>query len=87
VNGERPVLDASPLIAFHHVDQLDLLPELFRDILIPPVVAQEVAPSLGTLPGWIQVQDEFPSVRRLMSGAVRGWSSSKTSKIQRITTL
>ena len=54
------VFDASPLIAFRQIDQFDLLRNLFREILVPTVVAHEVAPSLGALPVWIHVQHEFP---------------------------
>jgi predicted nucleic acid-binding protein len=55
------VFDASPLIAFRQIEQVDLLRDLFREILVPTVVAKEVAPSLGTLPNWIHVEGEFPS--------------------------
>lgn len=55
------VFDASPLIAYRQIEQLDLLRHLFREILVPPVVAQEVAPSLDALPPWIHVEADFPS--------------------------
>ena len=51
------VFDASPLIALHQVGQLTLVRELFLHTLVPPIVAHEVAPSLGLLPHWIEVQE------------------------------
>ncbi len=50
------VFDASPLISFHQVGRFDLLRELFFQISVPTEVAQEVAPSLGQLPAWVEVQ-------------------------------
>ncbi len=49
------VYDASPLIVFHQVGQLELLRALFDHASVPVAVAREVAPSLGELPGWIEV--------------------------------
>jgi predicted nucleic acid-binding protein len=45
------VSDASPLIALQQIDQLKLLHGLFGEVVIPPAVALEVAPSV--LPAWI----------------------------------
>jgi hypothetical protein len=50
------VADASPLIALHQLDHLGLLERLFTEVLIPPVVAQEVSPSLPVLPAWIRIR-------------------------------
>jgi predicted nucleic acid-binding protein len=50
------VSNTSPLIAFSEIEQLDLLRRLFASVLIPPAVAAEVAPSLPTLPSWIEVR-------------------------------
>lgn len=40
------VADASPLIAFAQIGQLPLLQALFTSLLVPPSVAQEIAPSV-----------------------------------------
>lgn len=56
MNGELAVLDASPLITFHQIAHLDLLRGVFDRAIVPPHVAREVAPSLGTVPDWIGVQ-------------------------------
>jgi predicted nucleic acid-binding protein len=60
------VFDASPLIALHQIGQLELARALFLQTLGPPVVAREVAPSLGLLPDWIEVQgvSTAPSLSR-----------------------
>lgn len=65
------VYDASPLIAFHQADHLDLLPALFLQAVVPQVVAAEVAPSLGALPHWLSVRDVLvvpPMPRQLDPG-------------------
>ncbi|MFT4040488.1 MAG: DUF3368 domain-containing protein [Thermomicrobiales bacterium] len=49
------VADSSVLIAFHEVGSLDLLQSLFPEIVIPPAVAQEIAPSVGNTAGWLTV--------------------------------
>jgi predicted nucleic acid-binding protein len=48
------VFDSSALIIFRQIDRLELLSGLFVEILVPAAVKQEVAPSLGSLPSWIQ---------------------------------
>jgi predicted nucleic acid-binding protein len=50
------VSNSSPLIAFAAIGELDLLPALFESVLVPHAVAQEVAPSIPTLPSWIRIQ-------------------------------
>jgi hypothetical protein len=49
------VSDSGPLIALERIQQLQLLPELFARILIPPAVEKEVA-SLRKSPDWVLVQ-------------------------------
>lgn len=49
------VLDASPLIAFHQIGRLDLVRHVYDTVIVPPAVSHEIAPSLGTLPSWVQV--------------------------------
>lgn len=48
------VADTSPLIALHQIGQLQLLERLFGEILVPPAVAREAAPSLPEPPAWIR---------------------------------
>jgi hypothetical protein len=43
------------LIALEQIDQLDLLPALFPKLIIPPAVAEEIAPTVE-LPSWIEVR-------------------------------
>lgn len=47
------VADSSVVIAYHEIGILGLLQTLFQEILVPPAVAQEVRPSLGVLPSWM----------------------------------
>lgn len=49
------VADASALLAFTRIGQLDLLRQLFQEVTIPPAVAREVAVALPSLPDWIRV--------------------------------
>ena len=51
------VSNASPLIAFDAIGQLELFPALFQSIPIPPAVAFEIAPSIPAHPSWLHVQD------------------------------
>ena len=46
------ISNASPLIALEQIGHLDLLKGLFSAVLIPPVVAREIA-STVTLPAWV----------------------------------
>lgn len=48
------VADTSPIIALHQLEQLSLLERLFGEILVPPAVAREAAPSLPALPAFIR---------------------------------
>jgi hypothetical protein len=56
------VADASVLIALVQVDELLLLQKLFTDIVVPPAVQREVAPSLPQLPVWIETRPLRQSV-------------------------
>jgi len=65
------VADASVLIALGQIDQLLLLQKLFTEVLIPPVVQREVAPSLPQLPPWIQTRAlERPPHRRVVEASL-----------------
>lgn len=56
------VSNASPLIVFHQIGRLDLVRAVLGEVLIPPTVASEIAPSLGDPPPWMRVK-VLPSVR------------------------
>lgn len=49
------VSNASPLIALDQIGQLDLLHHLFPNLVVPPAVAEEVAPTVA-LPSWIEIR-------------------------------
>ncbi len=49
------VSNASTLIALDQVDHLDLLQHLFPVLVIPPAVAEEIAPTV-VLPSWIKTR-------------------------------
>ena len=73
MNGELAVFDASPLIAFQQTDHLELLRGSFDRVAVPPEVSREVAPSLGALPTWIEVQPAaaIPSFSRMLGPGER----------------
>ncbi len=54
--SERAVLNASPLIAFHQIRKLHLIPQLFAETMAPSAVVREISPSLGHVPKWLRVQ-------------------------------
>ena len=65
------VADSSPLIALAVIDQLDLLPNLYKRVLIPPAVWDEVTVKGIGMPGsqsvsqvqWLEI--ESPSVENV----------------------
>jgi predicted nucleic acid-binding protein len=66
------VADASPLIALHQIDHLELLERLFAQVEIPPAVAREAAPSLPVLPSWILVRQLSQPIDSLVLRAALG---------------
>jgi predicted nucleic acid-binding protein len=50
------VADASVLIGLAQIGQLPLLETLYAEVVIPPAVQREVAPSLPKLPPWIRTR-------------------------------
>jgi predicted nucleic acid-binding protein len=62
MNVPPSVSDASPLIVFHQIGRLDLVRAVLGEVLIPSVVAREIAPSLGEPLPWMRVMTS-PSVR------------------------
>ena len=66
------VADASPLIALQQIGRLPLLEALFTEIVVPPAVAREIAPSVPRVPWVIQrplTQPIAPLVLRASLGA------------------
>jgi predicted nucleic acid-binding protein len=53
VTSEVAVFDSSSLIIFRQIERLELLSQLFNEIVVPAAVRREVAPSVGPLPPWI----------------------------------
>ena len=45
------IADASCLITLDNIDETDLLPKLYEEIIVTPEVASEVGPSL---PEWVE---------------------------------
>jgi predicted nucleic acid-binding protein len=52
MNVPPVVSNSSALIALDQIGRLTLLPPLFTEVLIPPAVVQEIAPTL-TLSNWL----------------------------------
>jgi predicted nucleic acid-binding protein len=55
VNRPLAVSNSSPLIALEQIWQLELLPQLFRQILVPEAVVRETAPTVD-LPAWVELR-------------------------------
>ena len=78
----KVVVNATPLIALSLINQLELLNQLFDEIIIPSAVYQEVVVSGASKPrvielknaSWIQVQSVTPSstIELLLMGLARG---------------
>jgi hypothetical protein len=54
--NEIVVADPGPLIALRQIDRLDFLRQLYGRVTVPPEVAREVAPSVGSLSPWVDVR-------------------------------
>ncbi len=73
----NPVLiaDSSPLIALAIIEQLELLPRLYRRVLVPPAVWHEVTIAGQNLPGaqtvrqlaWVDIQAPEPQSLQLLA--------------------
>jgi uncharacterized protein len=51
------VSNSSPLIALTQINRLDLLRQLHPAVSVPPAVAREVAPTVGSLPNWLTIRE------------------------------
>jgi predicted nucleic acid-binding protein len=52
----RVIADSSALIGLQRIDRLDLLQQLFGEVLVPPAVVREVTYKLPELPAWVRAQ-------------------------------
>lgn len=78
------VTDASPLIALHQIDHLELLRRLFGAVVVPPAVAREVAPSV-TLPGWITMRSlQQPVAGEILRASLGAGESEAISLAQEL---
>ncbi len=78
----KVVVNATPVIALSLINQLELLNQLFDEVIIPDAVYQEIVLSGASKPGaielknasWIQVQSVTPSstIEPLLLGLDRG---------------
>lgn len=71
------VCNASPIIALHQIEELDLMDELFESVVVPPAVESEVRPSLH-LPSWIEVRPLAQPIGVQILAASLGWGESET---------
>ena len=78
------VADTSPIIALDRIGKLDLLRRLHGQVLVPPAVAQEMAPRTE-LPAWIvETALEQPAASRvLMASLGRGESAAIALAVER----
>jgi len=70
------VADASPLIALHQIGQLQLLQALFASLLIPPAVANEIAPAVPSQP-WMVGRSLTQPIAPVILGASLGAGESE----------
>ncbi|MEL6131274.1 MAG: DUF3368 domain-containing protein [Cyanobacteria bacterium J06633_23] len=69
------VADSSPLISLAIIEQLDLLPQLYQEVLVPPAVWHEVTVQGMGLPGskavsqlsWLRIQAPDPVILEPLS--------------------
>ncbi len=72
------VSDSSPLIALTQIGEGGLLQRLFTEVVIPPAVQAEIAPSLPELPRWISVLSLTGSLHPQTLGGVLGRGEQET---------
>ena len=80
------VADASPLIAFQQIGQLQLLRTVFGELTVPPAVAREILPSLAPAPWIVErrlTQPIAPLVLRANLGAGESEALSLASRFGR----
>ncbi|NET56144.1 MAG: DUF3368 domain-containing protein [Symploca sp. SIO2E6] len=75
MNSAAIIADSSPLIALAIIEQLELLPQLYQRILLPPAVWDEVTIQGAGLPGakavsqikWLEIQAPEPIILEPLS--------------------
>jgi hypothetical protein len=71
------VADASPLIAFQQIGQLQLLRTMFGELTVPPAVAREILPTVPPTP-WIVERRLTQPIAPLVLRANLGAGESET---------
>ena len=69
------IADSSPLISLAIINQLELLPQLYQRVLVPPAVWDEVTIQGFGLPGaemvsqakWLEMQTPLPMLSETLS--------------------
>lgn len=79
MTGGPIVCDSSPIIAFQSIGRLEILQTVFQAVVIPPIVALEIAPSIPERPPWIQLGDDLPIGRTI---GVRGLDPGERAAIE-----
>jgi uncharacterized protein len=65
------ISNSSPLIALTQIGRLNVLGQLYAEIIVPPAVAREVEPTVRKLPNWISVKQLLlPPNPDLASGSI-----------------
>lgn len=75
----QAVADASSLIVFEQIGRLELVREVLGEVLIPPAVMGEIAPTLGNPPSWVVVSAP-PSI----SDSLSSWSGLDRGEVEAI---
>jgi hypothetical protein len=71
------VSNASPLIGLERIGRLDLLAQLFGQVLVPPAVVRETVPQL-VLPAWIAEQSLAQPMAPQIAQAALGAGESES---------
>lgn len=79
MTGDVTVCNASPLIVFHQIGRLELARAVLDNVWIPPAVASEIAPSLGSPPSWVRISSSFFAL-----DPMPWWSSLDPGEIETI---
>ncbi len=65
------ISNSSPLIALAQIGRIEILHQLHPNVLVPPAVAREVAPTIPELPGWLLVRPlAHPRQPQTVSGSI-----------------
>jgi hypothetical protein len=67
------VADASPLIAFQQIGQLNLLQKVFMGVIVPPAVAREIQPTVPPRPSRISSRRQSARRSKRNAPGKHGW--------------